>query len=97
MKPMNTFNVSSAPDANLLPWWKEPYVWLVISGPLSAVVACIVTAFYIMRGPDAVVPEDRYPVGVEISNQVKTAQPPMQPAQIGRNHSATGGKKNVQP
>ncbi len=70
---------------------------MVISGPLSAVVACIVTAFYIMRGPDAVVPEDRYPASIEINNQLKIAQPPMQPAQIGRNHSATGGKNNVQP
>jgi hypothetical protein len=70
---------------------------MVISGPLSAVVACLVTAFYIMRGPDAVVPENRYPAGIEINNQVKTAQPPMQPAQVGRNHSATGGKNNVQP
>ena len=34
------------------PWWREPYVWMVIGGPLSAVVACIVTAIYIMQGPD---------------------------------------------
>lgn len=79
------------------PWWKEPYVWMVIGGPVSAVVACIITAFYIMQGPDAVVPEDRYIEGLAIHQQIKTAQPPMQPAQIGRNHSATGGKKNEQP
>ncbi len=97
MKPVNTFDASTVSGANPRPWWKEPYVWMVISGPLSAVLACIVTAFYIMRGPDAVVSEDRYPVGVEISNQVNTAHPPMQPAQTGRNHSATGGKNNEQP
>ncbi len=87
----------SLPPAQIKPWWKEPYVWMVICGPLSAVVACIITAFYIMQGPDAVVPEDRYSVGVDISKQVKEAPPPMQPAQIGRNHSATGGIKNAQP
>jgi hypothetical protein len=79
------------------PWWKEPYVWMVIAGPVSAVVACIITAFYIMLGPDAVVSENRYSEGRAIKKEVDSAQPPMQPAKIGRNHSATGGKKNEQP
>lgn len=76
-------------------WWKEGYVWLVISGPLSAVIACAVTAVYIWRGPDAVVPESSYAGGVEISRQVQSAKPAMQPAQMGRNHSATGGDANA--
>ena len=79
------------------PWWKEPYVWLVISGPLSAVLACAVTAVYIMQGPDALVPDDRYREGIEISKQVQTAPPPLQPAMAGRNHSATGGKSLEKP
>jgi uncharacterized protein len=90
-------SVSAPFTPQIRPWWKEPYVWMVICGPLSAVVACIITAFYIMQGPDAVVPEDRYSEGVAIKKQVNGAQPPMQPAQIGRNHSATGGKKNESP
>lgn len=77
------------------PWWKEPYVWLVISGPVSAVLACAVTAVYILQGPDAVVSENHYREGVEISRQIQSAKPPMQPAQTGRNHSATGGNKNA--
>jgi uncharacterized protein len=79
------------------PWWKEPYVWLVISGPLSAVLACVVTALYIMQGPDALVPDDRYLEGIEISKQLQTARPPMEPALTGRNHSATGGKSLEKP
>lgn len=79
------------------PWWKEPYVWMVIAGPASAVIACAVTAVYIFQGPDAVVAEDHYREGIEISQQVKTAKPAMQPAQVGRNHSATGGKTSGQP
>jgi uncharacterized protein len=75
------------------PWWKEPYVWMVISGPLSAVIACAITAVYILQGPDAVVPEARYPQGQLIKKQVESATPPLQPAQIGRNHSATGGRQ----
>ena len=79
------------------PWWKEPYVWMVIAGPVSAVLACAVTAAYILQGPDAVVSENAYQEGLDLSRQVQVAKPPMQPAQIGRNHSATGGKKDGKP
>lgn len=70
-------------------------MWLVISGPLSAVLACAVTAVYILQGPDAVVSENHYREGVELSRQVRSARPSMQPAQTGRNHSATGGNKEA--
>ena len=86
-------NLHAAPR----PWWKEPYVWMVISGPLSAVVACIITAFYILQGPDRLVPEDHFDEGRLISREVKTALPPMQPANVGRNHSATGGQRDAKP
>lgn len=79
------------------PWWKEPYVWMVIAGPLSAVLACAVTAAYILQGPDAVVSENAHQEGLDMSRQVQAAKPPMQPAQTGRNHSATGGKKDAKP
>ena len=76
------------------PWWKEPYVWMVIAGPASAVLACAITAFYILQGPDAVVSENYYREGIALGKEVQVAKPPMQPAQVGRNHSATGGKEN---
>ena len=79
------------------PWWREPYVWMVIAGPVSAVIACVVTAFYILQGPDAVVSEESYQEGVAIRAQVHAAKPPMQPAQMGRNHSATGGENRAKP
>jgi hypothetical protein len=83
---------SQSPGFQERPWWKEPYVWMVISGPLSAVIACGITAVYILQGPDAVVSEEHYREGVVMSREMKTAKPPMQPADIGRNHSATGGR-----
>jgi uncharacterized protein len=96
-------SLANAPDRTMpphpsaRPWWKEFYVWLVIAGPLAAVIACVVTAFYILKGPDALVSEDYYREGIALSRDVKTAPPPMQPAQTGRNHSATGGQKNAAP
>ena len=78
-------------------WWKEPYLWLVVGLPLSAVVACVVTAVYILRGPDRVVMEDRLPQARAIAQEISGAEPASQPALVGRNHSATGGAKHVQP
>ena len=74
------------------PWWKEPYVWMVIAGPLSAVIAFGITAVYIFQGADALVSEEDYREGTAIMRAVKSAQPPMQPAYSARNHSATGGQ-----
>ena len=70
---------------------------MVISGPVSVVLACAVTAFYILQGPDAVVSENYYKEGLALAKEVGTAKPAMQPAKTGRNHSATGGQNNAKP
>ena len=70
---------------------------MVIAGPLSVVIACAITAVYILQGPDAVVSEDYYREGIALGQEVQKAQPPMQPAQMGRNHSVTGGRLNASP
>ena len=90
-------NSPALPVLSVRPWFKEPYVWMVIAGPVSAVLACAVTAVYILQGPDAVVSENAYREGLDMSRQAQTAKPPMQPAQMGRNHSATGGQKDATP
>ena len=79
------------------PWFKEFYVWMVISGPVSVVLACAVTAVFIFQGPDAVVSEDYYKEGLALAKEVEVAKPAMQPANTGRNHSATGGKNHDKP
>ena len=94
---MSQVSQSASPNVVPRPWWKEPYVWMVIAGPLSAVVACIITAAYILQGPDRLVPEDHFEEGRSMSREVKTALPPMQPANVGRNHSATGGQRDAKP
>lgn len=79
------------------PWWREPYVWMVIAGPLSAVIACGITAVYILQGPDRLVPDEHFSEGRAMSQEVRSARPPMQPANVARNHSATGGKIDAKP
>jgi hypothetical protein len=35
------------------PWWKEPWPWLLMSGPLVAMGACAVTVWLAMQHADA--------------------------------------------
>lgn len=94
---MKTNNSASAAAPFVRPWYKEFYVWMVIAGPVSAMLACAVTAVYILQGPDAVVSENYYKEGLALDKEVGQASPAMQPAKTGRNHSATGGDKNAKP
>ncbi len=55
----------------------------------------MVTAVCILRGPDRVVMEDR--LARAMAQEISRAEPASQPALVGRNHSATGGAKHVQP
>lgn len=83
------------------PWWREPYVWLVLSGPLSVVAACIATAVVIARHPEHVIDEDYYQHGLEINKtlaaEAAAKHLAQQPATLVRNHAATvvlhGGKQ----
>lgn len=59
------------------PWWREPYLWLVIGGPVTVVVAGLATLVIAVSHPDPVL-EQRPMTG---SAHV--------PAQTGRNHAAT--------
>lgn len=104
MAQTHNFKVSVAPSTAVdaqtqtaAPWWKEPYVWMVISGPMSAVVACLITAVYILKGPDALVADDQFDQGRHIAQALKSAVPAMVPANTARNHSATGAQSNAKP
>lgn len=72
-------------------------MWMVIGGPLSAVIACAITAVYIFQGPDRLVPDDQFQQSRVIRSEIQRASNAMQPAQVVRNHSATGGPKHAQP
>ena len=94
---MKTLTRANSTTPAIRPWYKEFYVWMVIAGPVSAVLACAVTAVFILQGPDAVVSENYYKEGLALAKEVQAAPPAMQPAKTGRNHSATGGNIHAKP
>lgn len=67
--------ISLPSDAATAPrvWWREPYLWLVIVGPLVVVVAALVTAAIAVKNQDPVL------------NARNTGQAAM----VGRNHAAS--------
>ncbi len=75
------------------PWWREPYVWLVLAGPIAVILACIATAVVVLRAPDPLVDVDYYRKGLEINKRLaqQTGQATYLPAHQARNHAATGG------
>jgi len=59
--------------------WREPMVWLVVAGPVSVVLASIVTVTLCIRHPDPPLPTH--------------AAAEDMPALTARNHAATAGAK----
>ncbi|MEO6280087.1 nitrogen fixation protein FixH [Roseateles sp.] len=55
--------------------WREPMVWLVVSGPVSVILASMVTVMLCIRYPDP-------PLATRATDAA--------PAQAARNHAATG-------
>lgn len=49
------------------PWHHEPYVWLIISLPLTAVLAGIITMFLAIKSDDGLVVDDYYKKGLEVN------------------------------
>ena len=51
------------------PWYREPWPWILMSGPLLVIVAAIVTAWIAFTHNDGLVAEDYYKQGLAV-NQV---------------------------
>ena len=53
------------------PWYLQPYVWLVIAFPLSAVIAGIITIWIAVESDDGLVVDDYYKRGLEINRTLE--------------------------
>lgn len=55
------------------PWYREPWPWLLMSGPFIVVVACIGTAWLAFRSNDGLVAADYYKQGLMVNRKVPRA------------------------
>jgi uncharacterized protein len=80
--PENVIDVEPSP-----PWWRVGMVWLVVGGPLLAVVASVGTAVVAVRGADIVLTD--LPAAMQPGHTAPTAATP---AHEARNHAATAAR-----
>ena len=68
---------SSRADGNARRWYREPWPWLLMAGPLVVVLASLASAWLAVRSDDGVVAGDYYKRGLEINRKVpfKAADP----------------------
>ena len=56
------------------PWYREPWPWLIMSGPAIVVVAGVSTAVIAFRGADGLVADDYYKQGLSINRDIARDQ-----------------------
>ncbi len=54
-------------------WYREPWLLLVLGGPLLVIVACVITTWLAISHPDPLVSKDYYRDGLRI-NQTMAAE-----------------------
>lgn len=54
-----------------LPWYREPWPWILMSGPALVVVAGIATAVIAWKNNDALVADDYYKQGLGINREIR--------------------------
>jgi uncharacterized protein len=53
--------------AEVQPWYREPWPWILMAGPATVVVAGLVTAWIAVHGEDGLVADDYYKQGLAIN------------------------------
>jgi uncharacterized protein len=56
------------------PWYREPWPWILMSGPALAVVASFASAYLAVHGADPVVDENYYQHGLQINAELARDQ-----------------------
>ncbi len=59
-----------AADVRVLPWYREPWPWVLIALPGIAVVGCSITLWLAVRSADGVVASDYYKQGLAINREL---------------------------
>lgn len=53
------------------PWWKHRWPWILMSGPLLAMIGCAITIWLTFANPDVPVREGVVKQGLKVSEQNK--------------------------
>lgn len=56
------------------PWYREPWPWLLMTGPFIVVVAGIITAWLAVTTNDGLVTEDYYKKGLQVTQTIARSE-----------------------
>jgi hypothetical protein len=86
---------AGASAAQVRPWYREPWVWVLIAFPLAAVVGCAITIWLALRHPDyLVVDEQEYQ---QIEAGLEAARAAATPVSPEPGHPANADSTPAQP
>jgi hypothetical protein len=57
-----------------VPWYREPWPWLIMLGPATVIVAGLITTAIAFRGADGLVADDYYKQGLAINRVLEREQ-----------------------
>lgn len=52
------------------PWYREPWPWLLMAGPVAVIVAGVITVWMAIRSSDGLVVDDYYKQGLAINQTI---------------------------
>jgi hypothetical protein len=61
-------------NAKSAAWYREPWPWIVVSGPALAVIGCIVSVYLAVSGADPLIDDDYYQHGLRINDELARLQ-----------------------
>ena len=96
-KPASEAKGKTAAWSDSPTWWRNPYCWLVLVGPIVVVFAGLATVWIAMVNADTLVDRNYYQKGLALSKGAGADSIALQPARAARNHAATGGAPVVTP
>lgn len=56
------------------PWYREPWPWLLMAGPVVVIVAGFITAWLAFRSADGLVDDDYYKQGLAVNQRIHRDQ-----------------------
>ncbi len=56
------------------PWYREPWPWILMSGPFAVIVASFVSAWYALSTSDGLVADDYYKQGLNVTQTIARSE-----------------------
>jgi hypothetical protein len=66
--------VMSQSSKEIKPWFKEPWPWILMTGPTVVIIAGLVTAWLAIKSNDGLVADDYYKQGMTINQRLHRDQ-----------------------